>query len=62
MALRHLGGSPKKALPGQMLLVVRKCQDFTDAYTQIQRKGLEVRAVRALVFRTSRYCMLEQRH
>lgn len=26
MAFRHLGGSPKKALPGQMLLVVRKCQ------------------------------------
>lgn len=50
MALRHLGGSPKKALPGQMLLVVRKCHDFTDAYGQ--RKGLEVRAVRALVFRT----------
>jgi hypothetical protein len=24
MAFRHLGGSPKKALPGEMLLVVRE--------------------------------------
>ena len=25
MAFRHLGGSPKKAVPGEMLLVVREC-------------------------------------